>query len=239
MPMRLLRTMLALVAVAVIAAGVIRAAVAQDVEEVEDEFDFSRLEGVEQVVGRTFSMDFAALMASMATPEAVEDMAYPTGIISAIAVVAKFDEVDNAEAGWEVLRQSFGEQAATMMGVEDAVINEVDVNDLADNAAGYSTTVDEDGTTFNVSIILLREGEYAYISVITTGGDDATEPAEAIAEDMIDEDTGDGEGEANEDGVYSGGLWDKLPEEGADTVAGLIIAVDEQIYPEVDDTTEE
>ena len=237
MPMRLLRMMLALMAVAVIGAGAVNGAAAQDVEEVEDEFDFSQLEGVEQVVGRTYSIDFAALMP--ASPEAIEDMAYPTGIVTAFAVVAKFDGDDNAEAGWETLREAFGEQAATMIGTEDAEVTEVEVEDLADNAAGYAATVEEDGTTFNVTILLLREGEYAYVSAVTTGGDDATEPATGLAEAMIDADAGDGEGEANEDGEYSGGLWDKIPEEGADAVEGLIIATDERIYPETEDTAEE
>lgn len=237
MPMRLLRMMLALVAVAVIGAGGVNAAAAQDAEDAEDEFDFSQLEGIEQVVGRNYSMDFEALMS--ASPEAIEDMAYPTGIVTAFAVVAKFDGDDNAEAGWESLREAFGEQAATMMGTEDAEVTELEVDDLADNAAGYASTVEEDGTTFNVAVLILRDGEYAYVSVVSTGGDDATEPATDLAEAMIDADAGDGEGEANEDGVYSGGIWDKFPEEGAESVEGLIIATDEPIYPEVEDTTEE
>lgn len=237
MPMRLLRMMLALVAVAVIGAGAVNAAAAQDAEDVEDQFDFSQLEGIEQVVGRNYSMDFEALMS--ASPEAIEDMAYPTGIVTAFAVVAKFDGDDNAEAGWESLRDAFGEQAATMMGTEDAEVTEIDVEDLADNAAGYSSTVDEDGMTFNVAILILREGEFVYSSIVSTGGDDATEPATALAEAMIDADAGDGEGEANEDGVYSGGLWDKFPAEGDESVEGLIIATDEQIYPETEEAAEE
>jgi hypothetical protein len=215
----------------------INTAAAQDAEDVEEEFDFSQLEGIEQVVGRNYSMDFEALMA--ASPEAIEDMTYPTGIVTAFAVVAKFDGDDNAEAGWESLREAFGEQAATMMGTEDAEVTEVDVEDLADNAAGYTSAVEEDGMTFNVAILILREGEHAYVSVVSTGGDDATAPATSLAEAMIDADAGDGEGEANEDGVYSGGLWDKFPPEGDESVEGLIIATDEVIYPESDDAAEE
>ena len=133
MSMRLLRMMLALVAVAVLGAGSVRAATAQ---EGEDEVDFAQLEGIEQVVGRSYTIDFMALMSS---PEAAEgDIAYPTGIVTAYAVVAKFDEDDNAEAGWETLLSSFNDQAEADADEAATEITELEVDDIGDNAAGIA-----------------------------------------------------------------------------------------------------
>ena len=234
MSMRLLRMMLALVALVAMEAGSIKSAVAQDGDE---EVDFSQLEGIERVVGRSYSIDFVALMAS---PEAGADgeIAYPSGIVTAYAVVAEFDGDDNAEAGWEALRTSFDEQAADVTGVEESEITELEIEDLGDNAAGYSTSVEESGSTLFTTVLISREGEYVYVSVVSTGGDDSTAAATTLAEEMMDADAGDGDGEANDEGVFSGGLWDKFPGEDHDFAEGLTI-FDTQIYPETEEAAEE
>lgn len=233
MSMRLLRTMLALVAVAVIGAGWARAVTAQDGE---DDVDFSQLEGIEQVVGRSYSIDFVALMSS---PEAAEgDIAYPTGIVTAYAVVAKFDEDDNAESGWETLRSLFNDQAAAVTDDEATEVTELEVDDLGDNAAGYSATEDDGGSALYSTILIVREGEYVYVSVVSTGGDDPTGAATDLVEAMIGAGAGDGEGEANDEGIYSGGLWDKFPDEDDDFAKDLTI-YDSPIYPESEETAEE
>jgi hypothetical protein len=195
------------------------------------------LEGIEQVVGRSYTIDFAALMAS---PEAGAEgeIAYPSGIVTAYAVVAKFDGDDNAEAGWEALRTSFDEQAAEVTGVEESEITELDVDDLGDDAAGYSTSTEEGGSTLLTTVLIARDGEHVYVSVVSTGGDDSTEAATTLAEEMMDADAGDGEGEANDEGVYSGGLWDKFPGEDDDFAEGLTI-FDTPIYPETEEAAEE
>jgi hypothetical protein len=233
MSMRLLRMMLALIAMAAIGAGSIKAAAAQDGE---DEIDFSQLDGIEQVAGRSYTVDFAALMAS---PEAAAgEITYPSGVVTAYAVVAKFDGDDNAEAGWDVLRTSFDDQAADVTGVEASEITELEVDDLGDAAAGYSTSAEEGGSTLFTTVLIAREGEHVYVSVVSTGGDDPTEAATTLTEEMMDADAGDGEGEANDEGVYSGGLWDKFPGEDDDFAEGLTI-YDTQIYPETEEAAEE
>jgi hypothetical protein len=221
-------------AVAFIGAGSVTAAAAQDSEE---DVDFSQLEGIERVVGRSYSIDFVALMAS---PEAAAggDIAYPTGIVYAYAVVAKFDGDDNAETGWETLRSSFDNQAAAETGEDAAEVTELEVDDLGDNAVGYSTTEEESGTTLYSTILMVRDGEYVYVSIVSTGGDDPNEPAMTLAEAMMDADAGDGDGEANDEGIYSGGLWDKFPGDGDDFAEGLTI-FDSPIYPEPEETVEE
>jgi hypothetical protein len=232
MSMRLLRMMLALFAVAVMGPGSIGAAAAQDGE---NDIDFSQLEGIEQVVGRSYSIDFAALMAS---PEAAEgDITYPAGLVYGYAVVARFDDDDNAEAGWETMRSLFDEQAAAEMGDEATEVTELEVDDLGDNAAGYSATEDDGGTALYSTILIVRDGDYVYVSVVSTGGDDPTDAATNLVEAMIDADAGDGDGEANDEGIYSGGLWDKFPGEDDDFAEGLTI-YDAPIYPASDEAEE-
>ena len=162
----------------------------------------------------------------------------PSGIVTAYAVVAEFDGDDNAKAGWEALRTSFDEQAADVTGVEESEITELEIEDLGDNAAGYSTSVEESGSTLFTTVLISREGEYVYVSVVSTGGDDSTAAATTLAEEMMDADAGDGDGEANDEGVFSGGLWDKFPGEDHDFAEGLTI-FDTQIYPETEEAAEE
>lgn len=233
MSMRLLRMMLALVAVAALGAGWVTAAAAQDGEE---DVDFADLEGIEQVIGRSYTIDFVALMAS---PEASDgEISYPTGIVTAYAIVAKFDGDDNADAGWETLRTSFDDQAAEATGAEESEITELEADDLGDNAIGYTTTDEESGSTLYTTVLIAREGEYVYVSVVSTGGDDPTESAMTLIEAMMEADAGDGDGEAGDDGIYRGGLWDKFPGEDDDFAEGLSI-FDTQIYPESEEATDD
>ncbi len=236
MSMRLPRLVLAVLAVAVIGSGSFRSVAAQDGSD--EALDFEEFEGIEQVVSRTYSIDFAALMAS---PDAAADPASLelTGIVTLIAFVAAFDGDDNAESGWDRINAEFEGQAAEITGDESAefVISEVD--DLGDEATSYTTMVVEEEETYSTAVIIVRDGEYVYIAIgITAGEEDGVAPTTTVAQALEDNDAGDGEAEQGEDGFYSGGVWDKLPEGGDEALAGLSPRADEVVYP-TDDATPE
>jgi hypothetical protein len=87
-----------------------------------------------------------------------------------------------------------------------------------------------EGVQSDVVISVVQEDNYLYVVSAAGSGVDMKATGKTLIESMIDSD-GSGEGEFNEDGTSSGGLWDKFPSAEDDLVADLV-AFDAMIYPE-------
>lgn len=194
-------------------------------DDIEDEFQPSDLEGIQYGVARSWSMDFDAMFA-MATPGADEDFSM-SGILFMAGMVLEFDNDDNAKAGFDRISEEFS--ADSLMGTDDMTFEEWDV-DAGEQSISYFSTQEEEGVESEVVLSVVQDGSYVYI-VSAAGSDvDMQDTATTLMTTMIDND-GSGEGEFNENGTSTGGLWDKLPASDDEVVTGLI-ATDEVIYPE-------
>jgi molybdopterin biosynthesis enzyme MoaB len=193
-------------------------------DDMEDSLQPSDLEGIEYGVSRSWTMDYEAMMADT-TPSA--DMAMPEGVLFIGGMVLEFDDDGNAEAGFD----SFMDELETedLATSDEATVEEWDI-ELGNQSASYSSIEEVEGVESEVVVSVVQEDNYLYIVSAAGSGEDMKDTTTSLMETMIDND-GSGEGEYNEDGTSSGGLWGKLPAADDEAVAGLI-AFDEMIYPE-------
>jgi hypothetical protein len=236
-PVHAWRMVLSVVVAGLLGAALAAPAAAQDTDtDADDTFDFSQLEGVEEVVSRTYSADLTALIESV-TPGADFDPSVlgGEGLFSLTAVVAKFDGDDNAEAGLEAIAGEFTAQADELTG--GAELEEVDLGDLGDNRVGYQATVEQEDFAGRVAVLAVQQDEFLYAAIGTSFGADPVEPSTTAIEAMIEADEGD-DVETDENGVHSGGLWDKLPRDGDESLGTLTAIGDEQLYPVEEETPE-
>lgn len=197
-------------------------------DDLEDEFQPSDLDGIQYGVARSWTMDFDAMFA-MTTPGA-EDAFSMSGVVFMGGLVLEFDNDDNAEAGYDRITEEF--TAETLMGDDDATYEEWDI-EVGDKSTSYFSIEEEEGVESQIVLSLVQDGNYVYI-VTAAGSDvDIKDPTRSLMEAMVGND-GSGEGEFNEDGTSTGGLWDKFPSADDDVLAGLI-ASDEILYPEQDE----
>jgi len=193
-------------------------------DEMQDTLQPSDLEGIEYGVSRSWSVDYEAMMAS-STPSA--DMAMPTGVLFMIGMVLEFDDEGNAEAGFDAFMDDIDTSDLSMD--EDVPAEEWDI-ELGNKSASYASTSDVEGMETEISISVVQDDNYLYVISSAGSGEDMKSVTKSVMETMVDND-GSGEGEFNEDGTSSGGLWDKLPGSDDDVVADLV-AMDEVVYPE-------
>lgn len=192
-------------------------------DDVEDSLDINDLEGIQYGVNRTYSIDYSAMMDAMSTPGAELEM--PSGLVALSAIVFEFDEPGNAESAFNVVNDELGgENLLSEEGIE-----EVDI-DLGDNSVAFAGIEDYDGVESDVFIAVVQQDNYLYMVYAGSTGIDLQETVRNFTSTLIDND-GSGEGEANEDGTYSGGLWDKFPAADDELVSGLT-AFDMVVYPE-------
>jgi hypothetical protein len=196
-------------------------------DDMDSELQPSDLKGIEYGVSRTWSPDYEAMFADT-TPSA--DMEMPEGLLFVVGMVLEFDNDGNAEAGFEAFLDDFDTDELSTS--DDATVEEWDI-DLGNQSSSYYTTEDIEGVQSDVVISVVQDDNYLYVVSGAGSGVDMQAMGKTLIESMIDTD-GSGEGEFNEDGTSSGGLWDKLPSADDDLVADLV-AFDALIYPEPED----
>lgn len=228
MTMRWWRLLLAALAMAVIGGGPIRSVGAQG--EGGGELDFAGLDGVLEVVTRTYSIDFAALTA---TPGAGEDPASlePEGVVTLLAYVAAFDGNDTAESAWETVNTEFASQAESLGDPETSEVETTEIDELGDRATSYTTTVPQGETTLVTAILVVRDARFVYIAIGITAGEDPVPTTTAVVDAMLATEAGTSGAERGDDGFYRGGPWDKFPVAGDEVLAGLEPLADEQVFP--------
>ncbi len=194
-------------------------------DDMEEEFQPSDLEGIQYGVARSWSMDYEAMFA-MSTPGS-DDMSMPSGVLFMAGMVLEFDNDGNAEAGFDRLQGEF--KAEDLMMEDGAEVEEWDI-ETGNKSVSYYSTEEVEGMESQIALSLVQEGNYIYIFSAAASGEDMKDAAKSVIGTMIDND-GSGEGEFNEDGTSTGGLWDKFPAADDEALAGLV-ATDEVIYPE-------
>ncbi len=195
-------------------------------DDLEDDFQPSDLDGIQYGVARTWSMDYEAMFA-MTTPGAEDDFAMPSGVLFMGGLVLEFDNEDNAKSGYDRITEEFTAEA--LFGDDGATYEEWDV-ESGNQSMSYFSIEETEGVESEIVLSLVQDDNFVYI-VSAAGSDiDMKDTTKGLMGTMIDND-GSGEGEFNEDGTSTGGLWDKFPAADDEAVAGLI-ATDEILYPE-------
>ena len=199
----------------------------------EEMLAFDDLEGLQQVVNRYYGPDMDAMMNSMLTPPAegtevpsMDDVMANSSYMTTVAM--KYDSDDHAEDGfnafYDASKQQFNSDDST-------TYEEVDLNDLGDEAKAVKGSYNDDGSTTNFYSILIRDGEYNYIVNVVASSDAVEQQATDIAKAMLDNEPGDGDGTFNADGTSSGGLWDLFPVNGDAELGILVVSGDEISFP--------
>ena len=190
------------------------------------ELDFASLDGIERAVGRFYNVEHFDALAS---PESA-----PPGTYYLAAVVARFESDDQASTAVGTILDF------TLANVEEDAsftLAETDAGELGDRTEAYVGTVEEDGTTVEVALLVVQDGPSVHIVIALGLGEPAgtLETATGVVRFMTGAEAGDGDGTFDASGASTGGLWDTLPAEGDDAVRGLVIDGDEVLYPEESD----
>lgn len=195
---------------------------AQDDADVE--FKPGDLEGIEHAVARSYTVDYEAMFA-MSTPGAEPSM--PSGVLFIGGMVLEFDDNGNAEGGFDKLLEELDVNELTLS--EEGSVEEYDV-DLGNKSAGFFSLEETEGVESQTTIAIVQEDSFIYV-ISAAGSDvDMKDTAKSFIETMMGND-GSGEGEFNEDGTSTGGLWDKFSGLDEEIVTDLV-AMDEIIFPE-------
>jgi len=232
--MSIRRTVTTLAVATTFALG-ITPALAQDTSESTSLGDFSEMDGIEEAVSRTWTIDMEAMLTN--TPEdGADPLAGLSGTFVVFGAVAKFDDEDSAKDAFHQFSTA-SEEDLDLTGSEDAKIERGDVDDLGDEAYRYEVTSESDGT--DSVIELAREDNVLLVGVSVSMGEasDDANPAHDLVEYMVEDGDEGGTAEFNDDGSSTGGLWNYFPDDDFDAVADLIPGGDEQIYPTDEDAS--
>ena len=205
-----------------------RMSIAMAQNESEGPFaDPTQLEGLEEAVRRTYTLNYSSLM-SEASPNASGNFEYQAGIQALFTAVYKFDSEDHAKESLDKAKAQIEEE-----GIAGVEFEEVEMDDLNDDTLGLTATADQEGAGTTVStVVLTQEDDYLYLVFgIAIGTDtDVNGIVGDLVKYLIDEDAGDGDPTFNDDGTSEGGIWDKFPDADHDLVKGLD-PTDEQVFP--------
>jgi len=208
------------------------AAAAQDVGGTEA-FNFGTLEGIQEAISRTYTVDFTAMVDAIGTPGPngeVGELPELTGVISLQGTVGRFDNDDNAAAAIDTID---AELKGSLEGRADAPeLTELEV-DLGDTSRGYMASQEFEGQQANLVVIIAQQDEFVYVTIGAVIDADAQAVTTDLTRAMIDNEDGDDEPTFNEDGTSTGGLWEKFPKTDDELVAELT-AFDAQVYPDPD-----
>ena len=206
--------------------------------------DISQLEGIEEGVARTWSVDFAAL--AEVTPEAgataetdsFDPFAELEGLYFVIGQVMKFDNDEHAEAAFELYRDTGSGEIEASMEVGEVDISEEEIEDLGDQAHAFTVYGADEALSGYFRLALAREGEYVFAVFSFATTEDELVGADSVLEHMVDdgEMSGDDE-EFVTDGTSTGGLWGFLPDNDHEALKELIPASDEILFPVPDETS--
>jgi len=211
-------------------------AAAQDEEGIAID-DISQLDGIEDGVARSWSIDFESLMAEATIdPDSTEDpFADLTGVFVLYGSVMKFDSDNHAADAYQQLYDADDSEWTADMS-SDAEFEREDIDDLGEEAfamTAASTTEESEG---HYRIIIAQDDEYLFFSMAVSMTDDGNQTADDLADYMLNDGEEDGDDpDFDEDGGSSGGLWGFFPDDDEDFLESVVPAGDEITFPAPDE----
>ena len=197
---------------------------AQDATE-ETIFDNPGLmEGIQYGVARQWNST-----ADLSTPPAEgESLVYFAG-----GLVYEFDEEDNAEVAFDLLKDALATYVNQEFGLASDAFTQEEIDD---DTFAYHGLIEEGDERVYFKYVVAAEDEYVLVSISATTDEDASVIANDLIEYMEDQDDDlSGLGEFNEDGTSTGGLWDFFPAGDNELLEGLGGASDNVVYPVEED----
>lgn len=197
--MRLLRKLAPVLLAFALLAGMTTSIAAQ--EEPSATPEAGPPEGLEKWYSRSATTGEFSVV-DLASPEAV-----PSGWFFLLANVLEFDSEQNAAAGFDELVEQVEAEEDAAEGIEFV---DVDLGLDLDYVARQAEQ-EEEGLTSVVIQALAHDGEYVYVLIGATFGDDPAPLTEYVMQHMEAAEVGDGTETFDADGTSEGGLWSKFP----------------------------
>lgn len=195
---------------------------APDVDGMEME-----VEGAEYAYGRTYSVDFEALMSTPDVDMASLDTSAMMRSISIQGV--QFDSEDNANKYIEDSKASIDEAMngdEALEGMEDLTVSELEGFDKD----GLLVTMGMPDLEAGMVMIVFVDGDQVYqITSIDGSVEDAQTKAEEVTQYVIDAEIENEEVTFNADGTSTGGVFDRMPAAGDEIVGDLTGVMDMEV----------
>ena len=196
--------------------------------------EISRLEGIEQGVARSWTIDYESIMAE-ATIDPEDPFAGMEGIFFLYGAVMQFDNDNHAEDAYQQLHDLDDDEWGSDFS-EDAEITREDVDDLGDRAFSLEIADSSSDSEGYYRLVFSQEDEHLFVAMALSLSEDGN----ARADDLVDYLVNDGEEsnddpEYDEDGGSTGGLWGFFPDDDHDALQDLIPGGDEITFPVPDE----
>jgi hypothetical protein len=145
-------------------------------------------------------------------------------------LVAEFDTADHASASFDTVYETSVDDLIKQFSL---AMEDVESGDLGDQARATTGTGEQDGLPVELCILVVQDGQFVYVVTALGVGENpgSIEKAREISETIVDAPAGSGEGEYDDTGNSTGGLWDKFPAAGDDVLGDLVPEQDYLVYP--------
>lgn len=201
---------------------------AQDISTPAATLNLGELDGIQNGVIRSYSIDYTAMMQNMSTPGA--NMQMPSGLFVLLGGVIEFDSADHAKSAFDKVKAD----PSLAADVGAGGTSEAWDSGLGDQSVGYKTTDTSSGMTTNSVTAVFQKDNYIYVTTAIGVNTDVEQSAKDLGQQLLNND-GSGAGDFKSDGTSTGGLWDKFPKADDALIANLITS-DQILYPEPEST---
>ncbi len=192
---------------------------------------FGEFEGARQAVLRSYiTIDLSTMLDGNGTPCPDGEIFGIKDVVSLAGMIGQFDSSVNAAAVVDRVAEETKADLELQQPIPPTV-DEVEV-EIGDRSRAFTATSNIKGRNLIVSFIIVQQDEFFYIIASGMIDGDAQKLSTRFAQELIDNQTGDGDSRFNEDGTSTGGLWDKFPKPDEALIANLVVS-DEQLYSEV------
>lgn len=184
------------------------------------------IEGLISAYDRTYTVDFEKMVAS---PSAEMDTSAMMRMVSVQGMT--FDTGDNAEKYLDEMTAQIEEA----MNDESVELGDVEISDdLGDlDKDGLLITTSMEDYDSAIAVLVFVDGDQLFqVTAMDSDLDTATTAVNDVAKSIVDAETETDDVTFNEDGTSTGGVYDRMPVAGDDTVADLPMVTDMALLEE-------
>lgn len=196
--------------------------------------DPATLEGLQAAVSRSASLDFSAFEMepeAAGSPEGSEP-AY-RDVLNLTGFVFEFETGEQAAAGYDAVLANGVEPLVAMLGFENPVLTEGDLDDLGDQAHFSSIFNETASTEGYFRYVVMQQEAYLFLAIVITETEETSLEADALLAHFADESAAghSGPGTFDAEGGSTDGLWAFFPDASDPLYAGLLPSGDEVLFP--------
>jgi hypothetical protein len=196
--------------------------------------DISELEGIEQGVARSWSIDYESLMAE-ATIDPEDPFAGMEGIFFLYGMVMQFDDDNHAEDAYQQLYDLDDDEWSSDFS-DDAELTREDIDGLGDRAFSLEIADSSSDSEGYYRLVFSQQDEHLFVAMALSLTEDGNTRADDLVDHLVnDGEAGNDEPEFDEFGGSTGGLWGFFPDDDDDLLADLIPGGDEITFPVPDE----